>query len=114
MICMNAACIVHQEARAIARSTITRGDLSVLDICDLITKSRPDDVRWDKVEHVKRILTSETYPVSPTQIAAKLIEHMLEHGRVNQRWKHSGSSGEIEDSSGIAKATIAGQAKQTR
>jgi hypothetical protein len=86
----------------------------VLDICDLIAKSRPDDVRWDKVEHVKQVLTGETYPVSPMQIAAKLIEHMLEHGRANQRWKQSGSSGETEDSSGIVKATIAGQAKQTR
>jgi hypothetical protein len=88
--------------------------MSVLDICAWISKSRPDDVRWDKVEHVKRILTGETYPVSPKQIAAKLIEHMLEHGRANQRWKHSGSSGETEDSSVVAKATIAGKAEQTR
>jgi hypothetical protein len=86
----------------------------VLDICNLIEKSRPDDVRWDKVEHVKQILSSETYRVSPTQIAAKLIEHMLEHGRANQRWKHSGSSSEPEDSLGVAKATIAGQARQPR
>jgi hypothetical protein len=84
----------------------------VFDICNLIAKSRPEDVRWDKVEHVKQLLTGETYPVSPTQIAAKLIEHMLEHGRANQGWKHSGSSSETEDSSGIAKATIAGQPKQ--
>ena len=101
-------------ATAITRSTVTRGNLSVLDICAWISKSRPDDVRWDKVEHVKRILTGETYPVSPKQIAAKLIEHMLEHGRANQRWKHSESSGETEDSSGVAKATIAGKAEQTR
>ena len=71
-------------------------------------------MRWDKVEHVKRILTGETYPVSPRQIAAKLIEHMLEHGRANQRWKHSGSSTETEHSSGVAKATIAAKAEQTR
>ncbi len=84
----------------------------VLDICNWIAKSRPDDVRWDKVEHVKRILTGETYPVSPKQIAAKLIEHMLEHGRANQRWKHSESCGETEDCSGVAKATIVGQTNQ--
>src|ERR1700722_6217148 len=101
-------------ATAIARSTVTRGNLSVFDIRNLIAKSRPDDVRWDKVEHVKQILTGETYPVSPTQIAAKLIEHMLEHGRANQRWKHSGSSSETEDSSDVAKATITGEAEQTR
>jgi hypothetical protein len=88
--------------------------LSVLDICGWISKSRPDDVRWDKVEHVKRILTGETYPVSPKQIAAKLIEHMLEHGRANQRWKHTGSSSKTEDSSDVAKATITGEAEQTR
>jgi hypothetical protein len=76
----------------------------VLDICGWISKSRPDDVRWDKVEHVKGILTGETHPVSPRQIAAKLIDHMLEHGRANQRWKHTGSSGETEDSAGVAKA----------
>jgi hypothetical protein len=71
-------------------------------------------VRWDKVEHVKRILTGETYPVSPKQIAAKLIEHMLEQGRANQRWKQSGSNGETEDTSGLVKATIEGKAEQTR
>ena len=71
-------------------------------------------MRWDKVEHVKRILTGETYPVSPKQIAAKLIEHMLEQGRANQRWKQSGSNGETEDTSGLVKATIEGKAEQTR
>ena len=71
-------------------------------------------MRWDKVEHVKRILTGETYPVSPKQIAAKLIEHMLEHGRANQRWKQTGSSSETEDSSDLVKATITGKAEQTR
>ena len=86
----------------------------MLDICGWISKSRPDDVRWDKVEHVKRILTGETYPVSPKQIAAKLIEHMLEQGRANQRWKQSGSNGETEDTSGLVKATIEGKAEQTR
>jgi hypothetical protein len=93
---------------------IFQGSRMVLDICGGIVKSRPDDVRWDKVEHVKRILTGETYPVSPKQIAAKLIEHMLEHGRANQHRKQSESSSETEDTSGVAQATIAGQAKPTR
>jgi hypothetical protein len=65
-----------------------------------------DGTRWNT--------SSETYPVSPKQIAAKLIEHMLEHGRANQHRKPSESSGETENSSGVAKATIAGQAKPTR
>jgi hypothetical protein len=86
----------------------------VLDLRGWISKSRPDDVRWDKVEHVKQILTGETYPVSPKQIAMKLIEHMLEHGRASQRWKDSGSRGQTEDSAGDAKATIEGEAKQTK
>jgi hypothetical protein len=85
----------------------------VLDIHGWISKSRPDDVRWDKVEHVKQILTGETYPVSPKQIAVKLIEHMLEHGRANQRLKQSESSAETEDSTGVAKATIAGKAERS-
>jgi hypothetical protein len=38
---------------------------------------------------------------------------MLEHGRANQRWKHTGSSGETEDSPAAVKATIAGKAEQT-
>ena len=86
----------------------------MLDICAWISMSRPDDVRWDKVEHVKQILTGETYPVSPKQVAVKLIEHMLEHGRANQRWRHTGTSSETEDSSGVAKATLARKAEQTR
>jgi hypothetical protein len=86
----------------------------VLDICGWISKSRPDDVRWDKVEHVKRILTGETYPVSPKQLAVKLIEHMLEHGRASPRWKRTGSSSDTEDSSAVVKATIEDKAEQTR
>jgi hypothetical protein len=84
----------------------------VLDIGGWISKSRPDDVRWDKVEHVKQILTGETYPVSPKQIAAKLIEHMLEHGRANQRWKQTESSSETDDTAGVVKATVAGKTEQ--
>jgi Anti-sigma-28 factor, FlgM len=89
-------CKVSAVPRRKTKQLIFQGSRMVLDICNWIAKSRPDDVRWDKVEHVKRILTGETYPVSPKQIAAKLIEHMLEHGRANQRWRQSESSGETE------------------
>jgi anti-sigma28 factor (negative regulator of flagellin synthesis) len=36
-----------------------------------------DDVRWEKVEQIKLIVTGETYPVPPERVAEKLIEHML-------------------------------------
>lgn len=75
----------------------------MLDIGVWILKSGLEDARWEKVEHVKRILTGGTYPVPPRQIAVKLIEHMLERGH---------ASGETEDSSGFAKPTIAGKAKR--
>jgi hypothetical protein len=70
-----------------------------------------DGTRWNTSSE---ILTGEAYPVSPKQIAVKLIEHMLEHGRANQRWKHTASSSETVDSSGVAKATIVGEAEQKR
>jgi hypothetical protein len=63
----------------------------VLDICDLISKTGPHDVRWDKVERIKQNLTGGTYPVPPRQVAAKLIKQMLELGRANRRWKRSRS-----------------------
>jgi anti-sigma28 factor (negative regulator of flagellin synthesis) len=56
----------------------------VLEIYRWILKSEPHDVRWEKVERVKRILTGGTYLVPPKQVAAKLIEQMLERGRGNQ------------------------------
>jgi Anti-sigma-28 factor, FlgM len=78
--------------------------LSVLDIYYWVSKSGPDDVRWEKVEYIKRILTGGTYPVPPQQVAAKFLEHMLE-GRPNDRWERSGSRGKANDSSGFGKAT---------
>jgi anti-sigma28 factor (negative regulator of flagellin synthesis) len=52
--------------------------MSVLDINYWTSISGPDDVRWEKVEHIKRILAGGTYPVPPEQVAAKLIEDILE------------------------------------
>jgi hypothetical protein len=84
----------------------------VADIYYFIPKRELDDVRWEKVEQVRRILTGGTYPVSPEQIAAKLIEQMLERGRVNLHWRRSKSRGKAIDSSGVDAATIAGKARK--
>lgn len=81
----------------------------MLDICYLISKAAPHDVRWEKVERIKRSLTGGTYPVPPKQVAAKLIEQMLELGRANRRWKRS-RSGKSNDSSGVSEATLAANA----
>jgi len=82
----------------------------VLDICYSISKTCPHDVRWEKVERIKRILTGGTYSVPPKQVAPKLLEHMLERGRANQRWKRS-RSGKSNGSSGVTEATLAGNAQ---
>jgi anti-sigma28 factor (negative regulator of flagellin synthesis) len=57
----------------------------VLYIYDLISQSELDNVRWDKVKHFKLILTNGAYPVHPEQVAARLIERMLERGRSHLR-----------------------------
>ena len=85
----------------------------VSDIDDWISKSGPDDVRWEKVENIKRILTGGTCPVPPEQVAAKLLEHMREPGFVNLPWKRRRSSNKTNFRSGVGKATIAGKVKQT-
>ena len=46
-----------------------------------ISKRAPNDVRWEKVEQIKPHVVAGTYPVPPEQVAAKLIEYMLESGR---------------------------------
>jgi len=55
--------------------------MSVLDIYDLLPKCEQGDVRWEKVQQFKLILTNGVYPVCPEQVAAGLIEQMLERGR---------------------------------
>jgi hypothetical protein len=92
---------------------LTRRTLSVLDIGYLISKTGPHDVRWEKVERIKRILTGGTYPVPPKRVAAKLIKQMLERGRANRRWKRS-RSGNSNESSGVSEATLAGSATNDR
>jgi anti-sigma28 factor (negative regulator of flagellin synthesis) len=54
----------------------------VLDIRYLTSKTGPYDLRWE-VERIKRILTGGTYSVPPKQLAAKLLEGMLERDRAN-------------------------------
>jgi anti-sigma28 factor (negative regulator of flagellin synthesis) len=55
--------------------------MSVLDIYDLFSKCERGDVRWEKVKQFKLILTNGAHPVRPEQLAARLIEQMLERGR---------------------------------
>jgi anti-sigma28 factor (negative regulator of flagellin synthesis) len=50
-----------------------------------ISKSASDDVRWEKAERIKRIVTGGAYSVPPKQVPAKLLERMLERGRANHR-----------------------------
>jgi hypothetical protein len=73
-----------------------------------ISKTGPHDVRWEKVERLRLLLTGGTYSVPPKQVAAKLLEQMLERYRANHR-RNRGRPGTINDSSGVSEATIAGK-----
>jgi hypothetical protein len=86
----------------------------VLDIYDLSSKGEPDDVRWEKVQQFKLILTSGAYPVAAGQVAARLIEEMLESGRIHVRRRHSKLSRKTIDSSGIGEAGVGGKVKQAK
>jgi anti-sigma28 factor (negative regulator of flagellin synthesis) len=57
----------------------------VFDIKYLLAKSGADDVRWEKVEQIKRILSNGTFPVSSEEVAARIIEQILEGGPANRR-----------------------------
>jgi anti-sigma28 factor (negative regulator of flagellin synthesis) len=46
-----------------------------------VSKSASDDVRRERVEHIKLMLTSGAYLVTTEEVAAKLIEYMLNLGR---------------------------------
>jgi hypothetical protein len=75
-----------------------------------ILKTGPHDVRWEKVERLRLILTAGTYCVPPRQIAARLLERVLEGDRATHRWKRS-RLGTINDSSGVREATLAGNSE---
>jgi hypothetical protein len=90
------------------RSINNQEELSVLDIHYSIPKSEPDDVRWEKVDHVRLMLANGTYRVSPEQVATKVIDQMLESGRDKHHWKGGRSSRTTNSNSGVAQLTIAG------
>lgn len=75
-----------------------------------ISKTRPNDVRWEKVERIKRLVTVGTYSVAPKQVAAKLLERILERDRANHRCRCS-KSGTINDSSDLSEARPAGKSE---
>jgi anti-sigma28 factor (negative regulator of flagellin synthesis) len=78
--------VVH-IATASARSTTNQEELSVLDIYYSTLKSEPNDVRWEKVDHVRLMLANGTYRISPEQVATKVIDQMLESDK--HHWKRS-------------------------
>jgi hypothetical protein len=75
-----------------------------------ILNSGPDDVQWEKVERIKRILAAGTYSVPPKRVAARLLERMLESRRANHRWKR-GKSGKANGSSGVSDAALIGKSE---
>jgi hypothetical protein len=82
----------------------------VSDICYWISKTGPHDVRWEKVERIRRILAAGTYSVPPKQVAATLLERMLERERANHRWERS-RSGRTNVGYGVSEATLAGNSE---
>jgi hypothetical protein len=84
---------ITRVAAALTRSQLTRRNLFVVDIYCFIPKRELDDVRWEKVEQVRGLLIGETYPVPPEQIAARLIDQMLDHGLAYPRRRRSRSRG---------------------
>jgi hypothetical protein len=74
----------------------------VLDIYYSILKSEPNDVRWEKVDHVRLMLANGSYSISPEQVATKVIDQMLESDK--HHWKRSRSSGKTNGDSGVGAA----------
>jgi anti-sigma28 factor (negative regulator of flagellin synthesis) len=66
-----------------------------------------DDVRWEKVERIKLVLTGGTHPVPPERVAEKLVEHMLTLEDADQRRKRGRSGSKTKDNSGIGDAMSA-------
>jgi hypothetical protein len=85
----------------------------VLDINRWISMNTLDDVRWEKVERIKLVLTGGTYPVPPERVAEKLVEHMLKLEDANHRRKRGRSGGKTKDNSGIGDATSAARQNDT-
>jgi hypothetical protein len=54
-----------------------------------IAECASDDVRLERVEQIRLILTSKAYAVAAQEVAAKVIDYMLDLGRANSiRKKH--------------------------
>jgi anti-sigma28 factor (negative regulator of flagellin synthesis) len=85
----------------------------VLDITRWISNSTLDDVRWEKVERIRLVLTGGTYAVPPERVAEKLVEHMLELEDANHRRKRGRSGTKTKDNSGIGDATSAARQSET-
>jgi hypothetical protein len=85
----------------------------VLDINRWISMSTLDDVRWEKVERIKLVLTSGTYPVPPERVAEKLVEYMLKLDDANHRRKRGRTRIKTNDNSGIGDATSAARQSDT-
>jgi hypothetical protein len=84
----------------------------VLDTYRSILMSTPDDVRWEKVEQIKLVLTNGTYPVPLERVAEKLVEHMLNLDGAYHPRKRGRSGSKTNDNSGIGDATSANKAKR--
>jgi hypothetical protein len=79
----------------------------MLDFNRWISMSTLDDVRWEKVEQIKLVVTSRTYPVPPERVAEKLIENMLRRDDASPRRKRGRSRRKTNDNAGIGDATSA-------
>lgn len=64
-----------------------------------IPTSDPDDVRWEKVDHLGLMLANGRYHVSLAQVAAKIIDEMLSSG--THHWKGGRSSRVINGNSHV-------------
>jgi Anti-sigma-28 factor, FlgM len=68
------------------------GTILMPDVYCWSSQSGADDVRWEKVEHIKRSLTPGTYAVPAKRVAAKLFTYMLERDHATERWGTGSSS----------------------
>jgi hypothetical protein len=85
----------------------------VLNINRWISMNTLDDVRWEKVERIKLVLTGGTHPVPPERVAEKLVEHMLTLEDANHHRKRGRSGSKTKDNSGIGDAMSAARQSET-
>ena len=85
----------------------------MLNIYRWISMNTLDDVRWEKVERIKLVLTGGTHPVPPERVAEKLVEHMLTLEDANHSRKRGRSGSKTKDNSGIGDAMRAARQSET-